>query len=329
MTSVQVLSAYDRCVRLPKLSAELTPSRLPIREAVRRSLRSGLSTLAATPIADRTDAIDTCITRFLSGAGSPGYLYPEGEPYVIAQDHAAWLGGALALVCEWAPFSSLVKPVAPYPMAGQLLDLDGWRDLLDNSIHLYRAPESVDSRPRWDEQLAAAMEPDCEVWVHCLRLPRVNAIGRLPSPLALGYENPIGGQIRLAKFETKKDKTRTGSTFSPRWRRVGRWERPDIPWTEWRAGIDADYCLDKCIQSWRSNAVTDEQTLLDIRRILREIEQSGMPPRRWEACSGCLYENWCHGSEEERESYVRIGTEDEQQDLQQVPPPEAAISVQP
>jgi len=205
---------------------------------------------------------------FLREAADRGFEYPEGEPFELAKDYASWIDGALRIAAEYP--ADVVRVVS----------------------------ELGQRRLRWPELIKLGVEEYTEVSILQLRLPAVHK-RRLASPLNLSYRQPITGSLRLARLDTEK------ISFGPSWKRVGRWEVPEVPWSEWRDGIDRDRCMSLIAESYVVPSLTSEEK----RRVQNDIEHMLTDmnklthPRKWEACESCLFKPVCHGH---KEGFIRI-----------------------
>jgi hypothetical protein len=269
----QEFSDFERCAKLPQIKKKWEPDRWPVREAVKQKFYSSL-------LRDPEEVAD----EFLYEAGARGYEYPEGEPYELAKDYASWLDGALRLVRE----DTMLSPISNYFWGTTQFELVGY---VSGQVNIVRIVHELgDHHLRWPEIIALGLG-DSEVVIHQYKLPSVRK-RRLASPLSLAYQQPMTGGYRLAK--------RDGETisFGPNWKRLGRWEIPEVPWQEWREGIDRDRCLPAIKETYSVTPFEDS----DKRRLLNDIEHimASMSkvthPRKWEACETCIFKPVCHGN---------------------------------
>lgn len=303
------ISHWEHCDRLPRLRVDFEPIRLSLREAVRRILDGAILSLLANhaeSVASHAEA------TLLDWAASPGirYPYPSGDAYKMARDYGAWLYGIVCLLAERMTVAD-AQPLPVLRIHEHKITVSG---ILDSSgtAHLARITSDFSERStatRWPElcllALASSGPPIVSVVTHCFRLPS-NSSGRMMSPLSVGYQHPtIGTQIRLARIGEDK-----GSSFSSSWRRVGRWEVPEVGWEEWRRGIDLDQCIDSCVESHEAVPLSDAESA-DMRSNVYQIVEwmngrASQCPRKREACRSCDYRKFCHGNPSEREEeYVR------------------------
>lgn len=250
MITPNELSEYEKCARLPQLSAKWEPQRWPVRDAVKRYIAERIG-----------DDPEIAADDFLLEAANRGYLYPEGEPYELAKDYASWIDSALRLLAE-GPRPDVVRVVS---------DLG-------------------DRRLRWPELVKIAVELYPVVEIVQIKLPPTRK-HRLLSPLSLVYCHPMTGEMRLARVDKEQ------KAFSNAWERIGRWERPEISWQEWRAGIDRDRCMDQIMERYTVTTLgyQERQKILnDIEHISVSIDKP-LHPRKWEACENCIFNGYCHG----------------------------------
>ena len=279
-------SRFEFCPRLPSINRLIQPLQLPIREAVRRYFLNGVKSFYGND----PDPWDAIPQAFLVEAAEVGYEYPKGEPYVIAQDHACWLEGALHLL----PAIDL-QPIPAIKLDDEYIAVDGY--VQNGGAHLFRVLDSFDEKVRWPEILL--LENYDPVTIHTFRLPRVSSRGRLLSPASMAYAHPISKEMRLARLEGE------GKAFTSSWKQIARWEMADVVWEEWEAGIVKDKCLGQIYRTHQVQAQITEEYLSDIRRdarmILAAIEKP--QPRQRETCESCMFLGYCHGGESERRQY--------------------------
>lgn len=235
------LSRFEFCPLLPILHRSYRPIRRPIRDALKYYFHSG-----GKP------------EDFLNEAASPGFVYPEGEPFVMANDGASWLDGALRLRQE----------------------------LIDSPFDIWRA--GTDLNDRWDTLLPRAFNPSVTFTLRLMLLPRF-VKGRLLNPLSVAFEHPLNHHLRLAP--------RDGESFGKGWRKVGRWES-GIDWREWRRGIELDKCLERCLVSQELPPIEAPERITAIAyNIERELQKPLQEiPLRLEVCPRCVFGEFCHGN---------------------------------
>lgn len=305
--TAQEFSDYEFCPRLVHLSrAGVEPASLPIRHAVRRSLVQAVRELArgesAASVAWEIPQL------FMEEASNRGYdhaiplLAFDRNAYTLIRDYACWLEGAVYLMDELALDLLPVDPVQVdrYPIA-----LDCWQDRLHlDRAHTFRLVDraSADPRPKWLELLSSLHPEICEITVHSFILPSP-VKDRLASPLVLAYAHPMTGSLRLAPRDKEK------LSFTQSWKRIARWETENtgaietILWPEWREGIERDQCLDRCYMEHVLDFTERDDTVRrDAIAIARDIDKGGGVRKR-EMCPRCMMRGYCHGSEEERQSY--------------------------
>ena len=226
------LSRWEFCARLVPTYRDVLPLDLTVRRAAMESLPPAIRALLSGVPADRV--ADTAVAQYLESAAYPGYLYPKGvNHHDVARDHASWLDSAIRLVDEL----NLLRPI-PLPnlhVDGHSVSVDGWIGP-DEAIHTFRVTRSpeADPSPRWPELVAHALGTGRALIRHSIPLPGIERY-RLASPIATGFLHPLTGQVRLAKIDNE-----TGKKFGVGWKRIGRWELPEVPWSEWRDGLDRD-----------------------------------------------------------------------------------------
>lgn len=305
MIVARELSAAERCLRLPGLLAQYEPERWPVREAAKRYFYRGIEQLN-TP-----DAAEYVKTAFLAEAADRGFEYPNvAEPFILANDYASWLEAAILIAQE--DQHELVRIPLAYTR-GQAINMEAYHDPGGNA-HVFRVERAFrEYKLRWPELLIAATNAAKEIIVHRFRLPDTTDQGRLASPLSMGYLHPtIGNTIRLARFaadrqQKSKNKTRG---FSSSWKRVGRWERPDILWSEWREGLDRDQAMqlvyrpEVLFDDLLPSAIERREILADARHLAAAI--TGPQPRKRESCESCVMYQMCHGTAEERSLFVQL-----------------------
>jgi hypothetical protein len=282
------LSHYEFCPRLPSLIRIIEPNQFPIREAVKRHFERGVG-LLYSGFQDPWIAVPA---EFLIEAADRGYVYPEGNPYAIAQDHGCWLESVLRLLPDIH-----LEPLPPVSVDGNDVEISGYKRGFE--AHLFRVVDSFDDKVRWPELLLIGQYET--VTIHQLRLPRLSS-GRLLSPAAMAYAHPMTGQLRLARLEGE------GKAFNPSWKRLGRWEMSDITWEDWAEGISRDKCLGQIYQSHEAGAEFSQDDLDGVRRdaamMFRYMDRQ--QPRQRETCGTCMYHGYCHGGEVERRRYMPI-----------------------
>jgi hypothetical protein len=301
MIDAQDLSRAEHCLRLPGLLREYEPFRLPVREAIKQRFEVGIRTLTDADMPER------CREEFLAEAAGRGFEYPEkAEVYVLANDYASWLEGALHLAQE-QPYN--LGPLGLVDLGGTSIRLSGYSDRA-GAAHFFRVTPAFDGyRLHWPELLAFSLGNYPRAVVHRYRLPQSRE-GRLPSPLCLAYRHPMTGRLRVARRDKEK------VSFSKTCKRVARWEETDIDWPEWRTGIDLDQAMSLCYDEVTFENELTSAEAREIRKdadaMLSAIEKK--QPRKREGCHGCMMNLYCHGTARDREDYVRI----EQKDLQRV-----------
>jgi hypothetical protein len=275
------LSDYEKCAKLPLIARKWEPERYPVREVVKRYIAEGL-------FRDPEDTAD----EFLREAAAVGFEYPEGEPYELAKDYASWLDAAFRVVLET---SGSISPIPRFELLGDEYQVDGF--LSETGHNVVRVVHELgDRRLRWPELIALGLG-STEITVHQIKLPSVRK-RRVQSPLCLAYRQPMTGGMRLAKLDREK------ISFGPSWKRIGRWEVPEVSWQEWRDGIDRDRCLGSIIETYSVPALRADEK----RRLLNDIEHitvsmsKGTHPRKWEACETCNFKRFCH---EGRHGFIR------------------------
>jgi hypothetical protein len=252
---------------------------------------------------------ESTVEAFLSEAASPGYTYPNGEPYTLVQDHAAWLDGALRLIQEeFQPMEQL--PL--YRIGEHHVSVEGW--VSEDKLHLFRASSTLkrdgdgSAAMRWPEFCLCAFDSR-EIEVHNYLLPSVRK-GRLISPLCMAYQHPSFANInyRLAKIDGDKD-------FAKSWKKIARWEiQPNPSWEEWRRGIEKDKCIDAIRETYIICPTLDEgerkRLLYDIEQMCSAQEKPSIFPRYRERCPACTFRGLCHGSAEDRSEYTPVNLEE-------------------
>jgi len=294
---VKHASEFERCPRLPGLRKSFEPEKYPVREATKLFFERGLRSIFIGEPPGAT------VWGFTDEAAGRGYLYGKGEPYTIAQDFACWLDGTLRLVIEGGIDR---EPLRLYQLGEHCLHVDGWTDT-EGRIHLYRAVSRLgDQALRWPELAVLAFEPEKEVFIHQYCLPQTRG-GRLLSPLSIGYKHPKieNNPIRLARLDLDGKE----QNFKNTWKKIGRWECPDIPWAEWRQGIDKDQCLDMIEETYSPPMLDAEQAYAvkgDLEKMAVVMEKPASWPRYREACPGCFYQGLCHGDRDSRKTYIPL-----------------------
>lgn len=308
--SSQSLSDAEFCMRLAMLHSAYQLGRLPVREAAKEHFYRGIAAI----VAETKDVPDSQSSAFIDQASSPGFTYPEGDHYILASDYFSWLDGALRLVEEQS--AKGLHPLPLIPLEGHHLAADNAYEDSQGGVHVFRVSSDLgNDRVHWPELLAFLASKAWTLKVHTYRLPAARN-GRLPSPLCLAYVHPLGTQIRLARLDKEK------VAFTTKWKRRGRWEMPEIEWKEWRKGIDLDQCM-ALICEERTVALPSPEEADEIQKdaalMVRQLtifeemtleERLAGYPRHREACQSCLFERFCHGAGEERNAYVRRGSEE-------------------
>lgn len=265
----QDFSDFERCARIPKIRKQWEPERWPVREAVKQFFYDGL-----------LDDPESVADRFLIEAAGRGFQYPEGEPYDLAKDYSSWIDGALRLVTEGlAP-----EPLPAFKFEGDLISLNGFS--AEGAWYVVEVVSNLGERLRWPNIIAQLM--DQPVTIVQVKLPQVTK-RRLQSPLSLAYKQPITGQLRLARLDSEK------ISFGPAWKRIGRWEVPEIHWSEWRSGIERDRCYAMIVSAQPGRDLSKDEkrkALNDIEHMM--IEMSKVHPRKWETCETCTFKGVCH-----------------------------------
>lgn len=284
----QDLSRYETCPRLAQLHRIYEPPNWPVREAVKQFFPRGIYAIM------RGESPDDTVMAFLDQAANPGFTYPEGEPYVLAQDFACWLDGALRVIFEdlgELEYSQLDL----YRVGENHLHVDGWRDS-NNVIHVYRITGNLEDRDmRWPELCALAFE-DVEVKIHAYKLPYARS-GRLLSPLCMSYQHPtVSSNYRLARLEQD-------SSFAKSYKKIARWEiQPKVEWGEWRHGIDRDQCMNQIKDIYSSSPISDSYKKSQLRGTIEQLMMSleKPHPKLREKCHDCIMWGLCHGDKDER-----------------------------
>ena len=302
-------SDFEFCGRLPKLKKDWEPPRWKVREAVERYFERGLRYLTS----GIPDAAMIISQEFLMEAGERGYQYPQGEPYVLAQDYASWLDGALRIIPQ--------LDLQPLPLLGvedHYVQVDGYAE--GNHAHIFRVSHDFDTVARWPEMmLFGHFDP---ITVHLFKLPTA-AAGRLCSPLSMAYRHPMTGGLRISRLEGEQ------KAFNQSWKRVGRWEL-EASWEEWMTGIEKDQCLKSIYRSHEYspdiNPDVAEESQRTIRRDMSHIISAidKPQPRKREFCRSCSMIGLCHGSAEERNEYVKSNGEN----LQEMRSVKSLVSIQ-
>lgn len=289
------LSAWERCQRLPILNRKWRPRLLLLRDGIRHFFREGVRRVITglPPSPSYNDAEEATTSKFLWHASHSGFNYgaKELDVYTVAQDCGSWLDGALRIVRETAEG---MIPIPDYDLGGfHSLHIEGYRNG-DGEFHVFRTRSNLgDEHPRWPEMALWALGETRDIVVHSFRFPplaRKSNLFRLASPLSVAYRHPAFPTYRLARVEG--DGT---LQFSNAWKRCGRWEL-DIPWKEWREGIERDQCLDKVMRvevaepvKWRS------ELKRDMDEIIADLVRGELGPRKREGCDSCAYQRFCHG----------------------------------
>ena len=285
------LSDAERCFLLVQLNKKLEPPRFPVRDGVRRHFEQNLRLLALGK------PLDEVGEAFEDEAASRGFEYPEKrEVYTLAKDYASWLDGTIRMVQEWGLG---LTPTDPRNVAGHLIDPCGFYDQ-DGGLHFFRVSSGLDPYTiHWPEIIAMATENARQATIHRFRLP-ASVRGRLPSPLNLCYRHPMTGQMRLSRLTEEKQ-----LSFKGNWSRIGRWELDDVPWEEWRKGIDNDKCMNLiCDETIVTYKQVPYNVLFDAGKILKALETPA--PKKVETCSGCRFNLYCHGTPETRRTFQKL-----------------------
>lgn len=298
--SADSFSQFERCPRFPQLYRTFEPPAWPIRDAVKQFFETGIRGIMAGESPELT------VSEFLAKAASPGYLYPEGDHYAMAHDHASWLEGALQIVKEENPN---LEQLPLYSIGNYQIDIGGWTD--GAVTHVFRASSRLHSAIktlRWPELCICAFG-STEVHVHNFSLPQVRD-GRLNSPLCTAYQHPsfVNIQYRLSRLYDEPE-------FNKNWKRIGRWEiQPNPSWEEWRLGIERDKCIDKIRETYTLSPTLDsaerDRLLFDIEAICTAMERPTIYPRYRETCQSCVFNRLCHGSSDDRNEYQVRGPEE-------------------
>lgn len=282
--AAQDFSDFERCARIPKIRKQWEPERWPVREAAKQHFYAGLFRDPETVADD-----------FLVEAAGRGFEYPDGEPYSLAKDYSSWLDGALRIITEH--YSA--EPINPIQLGADQFLINGFSS--ETGINVVRVVHELGDRNlRWPELIALAVGEYSEVVIHQIKLPGIRK-RRLPSPLCLSYRQPITGSLRLARLDAEK------INFGPAWKRVGRWEVPEVGWKEWRLGIDKDRCLQSIIETYSVPGIKSEER----RKVLTDIEHfqvlmsKTIHPRKWEMCESCVFKGVCHDS---KRGFIRKST---------------------
>ncbi len=226
--------------------------------------------------------------------------------YHLAKDYAMWLDGAIRIIQEFWPE---LTPTNPRNVAGRMMNPEGYCDP-DGGLHFFRAVAQFDEyHIRWPEIIALGTEKIKEATVHRFRLP-YSARGRLLSPLCVCYRHPmIKENLRLARREEEKFRG-----FTTNWGKVGRWELEDVPWEEWREGINRDRCMHLiCDEAVVSHQQVPYQALRDAGKLVTFAEETKVP-KKHETCSGCTFNHWCHGTSDQRRNFHRKESSDKPPD---------------
>ena len=292
-------SLFERCPKLPGLRRRFEPSRFPVRDVVKEYFKSGVRAIFAGESPAPT------VWRFTDEAAGRGYVYPDGEPYTLAQDFAVWLDGSLRLVQELGTDREQL-PLAR--IGSTQVHVDAWKDSV-GVIHIYRAVSSLGNQtPRWAELAVAAFNPESEIIIHQFHLPQARN-GRVHSPLSIGYQHPkvANAPIRLARLDKENN-------FRNTWKKIGRWELPDISWAEWREGIDKDQCMGMIQEEFQGLMLDESEARAlkgDLERMAVVMEKPDIWPRFREACQGCVYRGLCHPTRDSIREYVPLKDEEE------------------
>lgn len=291
-------SQFENCPRYPQLYRTFEPPLRPIRDVCKRFFESGIRGVMAGESPELT------VQSFLAAAASPGFLYPEGEHYQMAQDYASWLDGALRIILEENP--SLEQ--LPLVLVGDHhVHLEAWEG--SDGIHIFRASTSLNDRTvRWPELVGLAAFGS-ELHIHVFHLPSVRD-GRLISPLVTAYQHPsfTNIQYRIARLFDEDE-------FSKSWKKVSRWEiQPNPSWPEWKLGIDRDKAIDKIRQVYTvANEMDDsekERLIFNIEALCVAMESPTIYPLLREKCQKCIFNGLCHGDADSRRDYKILGPEE-------------------
>lgn len=296
----QSFSQFETCPRFPQLYRSFEPPAWPIREAVKRFFETGIRGIMAGESPELT------VSAFLAAAANPGFIYPQGEHFMIAQDHASWLDGALRIVLEE---NANLEQLPLYQIGDHQINLEAWED--GDVCHIYRIQSEIHKEPKavhWPELCAMVLHGG-ETKIHSFKLPSVR-MGRLTTPLNMAYQHPTFANIqyRLSRLYDEPD-------FGPNWKRIGRWEiQPNPPWEEWRLGIERDQCIDKIREIYTVCPTLDtderDRLLFDIEQMCVAQERPSIFPRFRETCQSCVFNKLCHGSQEDRREYKVLGPEE-------------------
>lgn len=297
----QSFSQFESCPRFPQLYKTFEPPRWPVRDAVKRFFESGIRGVMAGESPELT------VQAFLAAAASPGFLYPEGEHYQLAQDHASWLDGALRIVGEENPG---LEQLPLYQIGSYTIHVEGWTD--GERVHIFRATTNIGKRlVRWSELCIAGMDGNegREICVHNFCLPSTKN-GRISSPLVTAFQHPTFAnvQYRLARLYDEPE-------FGKSWKRIGRWEiQPNPDWQEWRTGIERDKCIDKIRETYTVCPTLDtaerERLVYDIEQMCHAQEMPSIYPRYRETCQSCIFNRLCHGTADDRHEFKVLGPEE-------------------
>jgi hypothetical protein len=304
MLTSQIFSDYEFCPRLVTEGQKVEPQSWPIRLALKRYLLAGIGSMMRQGNSDLV-----CWEyplAFMEEAGERGYEHTipltalDRNAYVLMRDYACWLEGALRLAEEVGE----LEQVDPVHVGKTPVLLNVWRDKeKPEEAHAFRIIDrpSRSLDPHWNELLASLDKSLTSVTIHAFVLPSPNKKDRLASPLCLCYAHPMTGQMRLSPIEGEKK-------FAPSWRQIARWEtentgRSAIGWPEWRNGIEKDKCLDQCYQSETFELSNFGRIQEDAKLIFGVIDKAA--PRKQELCPRCYLKRWCHGTDEERETFFR------------------------
>ncbi len=296
-------SQFEYCPRYPSIFRNFEPPQWPIREAIKQFMAMGIRGIMAG------EAPELTVERLLASGASPGFTYPQGEPYIVVQDHACWLEGVLRLIQEECGMLDQL-PVYPIGNGENHVHIEGWRG--EGGVHIFRASanfESPEDRTvQWPELCALALSGD-EVFVHVFRLPSLRN-GRILSPLVMAYQHPAIDNIRyrIARLYDEPE-------FGKNWKKIARWEiQPSVSWEEWRIGIERDKALPQIREVYSVSPILDEyerkRLIYDIDKMCSAMEMSNTYPRFREACQRCVFQGLCHGDQESRSQY-RVANPDE------------------
>lgn len=286
------LSQFEVCPRLPQIMRIYEPPQWPIREAVKQFLERGIRGMFfgnATP--------EELKREFIDYAANPGFVYPgHAEPFILANDYADWIEGALEIIQE-ERFDYGLTYLPLYDVGPYQMHVEGWIDR-DENIHLFKASSVLGGRQLYWPEIAVLGLTGKEVIMENYRLPSVRD-GRLVSPLCMGFKHPsFDINIRIARLYDEPE-------FNKNWKKTARWEiEPKVEWMEWRRGIEHDQCLDQVRETYRISPILDvterNKIIYDVEHMCSTMEKPHMWPRFREACQSCVFTKLCHGDEQSR-----------------------------